>query len=69
MRAALDAEARLPPKNRDRIDRILEELATGDLSDLQERYVCYSTAPVRCRCICLSTCTPKVGIVARPWST
>jgi nitrate reductase delta subunit len=24
MRAALDAEARLPPKNRDRIDRILE---------------------------------------------
>jgi nitrate reductase delta subunit len=39
MRAALDAEARLPPKNRDRIDRILEELATGDLFDLQERYV------------------------------
>jgi nitrate reductase molybdenum cofactor assembly chaperone NarJ/NarW len=39
MRAALDAEARLPPKNRDRIERILEELATGDLFDLQERYV------------------------------
>jgi nitrate reductase delta subunit len=38
MRAALDAEARLPPKNRDRIDRILEELAS-DLFDLQERYV------------------------------
>jgi nitrate reductase molybdenum cofactor assembly chaperone NarJ/NarW len=39
MRAALDAEACLPPKNRDRIDRILEELASGDLFDLQERYV------------------------------
>lgn len=39
MRAALDAEARLPPKNRDRIERILEELASGDLFDLQERYV------------------------------
>jgi nitrate reductase delta subunit len=39
MRAALDAEARLPQKNRDRIERILEELATGDLFDLQERYV------------------------------
>ncbi len=38
MRAALDAEARLPPNNRDRIDRILEELAS-DLFDLQERYV------------------------------
>ncbi|MFM9846834.1 MAG: nitrate reductase molybdenum cofactor assembly chaperone [Hyphomicrobiaceae bacterium] len=39
MRAALDAENRLPQKNRDRIDRILEELAKGDLFDLQERYV------------------------------
>jgi nitrate reductase delta subunit len=39
MRAALDAEARLPRHNRDRIDRILEETATGDLYDLQERYV------------------------------
>jgi nitrate reductase delta subunit len=39
MRAALDAEARLPQKNRDRLDRILEEIATGDLYDLQERYV------------------------------
>ncbi|HET7156495.1 MAG TPA: nitrate reductase molybdenum cofactor assembly chaperone [Hyphomicrobiaceae bacterium] len=39
MRAALDAEARLPQRNRDRLDRILEELATGDLYDLQERYV------------------------------
>ena len=39
MRAALDAEARLPPKNRDRLERMLEELASGDLYDLQERYV------------------------------
>ena len=39
MRAALDAENRLPQKNRDRIDRILEEMAKGDLFDLQERYV------------------------------
>jgi nitrate reductase delta subunit len=39
MRAALDAEARLPQLNRDRLDRILEELASGDLYDLQERYV------------------------------
>jgi nitrate reductase delta subunit len=39
MRAALDAEGRLPRKNRDRLDRILEEIAMGDLLDLQERYV------------------------------
>jgi nitrate reductase delta subunit len=39
MRRALDREARLPARNRDRLDRILEELATGDLYDLQERYV------------------------------
>jgi len=39
MRAALDAEARLPQRNRDRLERILEEIATGDLYDLQERYV------------------------------
>ncbi len=39
MRAALDGENRLPQKNRDRLDRILEELANGDLFDLQERYV------------------------------
>ena len=39
MRAALDAEARLPQKNRDRLDRLLEEIAAGDLYDLQERYV------------------------------
>lgn len=39
IRAALDQEERLPQKNRDRLDRILEEIATGDLYDLQERYV------------------------------
>jgi nitrate reductase delta subunit len=39
MRAALEREARLPQKNRDRLDRLLEEIATGDLYDLQERYV------------------------------
>jgi nitrate reductase delta subunit len=39
LRAALDAEGRLPQKNRDRLDRIIEEIATRDLYDLQERYV------------------------------
>jgi nitrate reductase delta subunit len=39
LRAALDAEGRLPRKSRDRLDRLLEEMATRDLYDLQERYV------------------------------
>jgi nitrate reductase delta subunit len=39
MRAALDADGCLPRHNRDRLDRLLEEIATGDLYDLQERYV------------------------------
>jgi nitrate reductase delta subunit len=39
IRAALDREACLPRKDRDRLDRILEEITTGDLYDLQERYV------------------------------
>ena len=39
MRAVLDTESRLPRKNRERLDRILEEIAGGDLYDLQERYV------------------------------
>jgi nitrate reductase delta subunit len=39
MRAAIDGEGRLPQKNRDRLDRLLEEMATRDLYDLQERYV------------------------------
>jgi nitrate reductase delta subunit len=39
LRAALDSEARLPRHNRDRLERLLEEVGTGDLYDLQERYV------------------------------
>lgn len=39
MRAALDAGGSLPRKNRDRLDRILDDLASGDIYDLQERYV------------------------------
>lgn len=39
MRQALDAEGLLPPPQRDRLDRILQELATKDIYDLQERYV------------------------------
>ncbi|MGI9387858.1 MAG: nitrate reductase molybdenum cofactor assembly chaperone [Methyloligellaceae bacterium] len=39
MRAALDAERALPTKDRDWLDRVLEEIATRDLFDLQERYV------------------------------
>ena len=39
MRTVLDTEARLPRRNRDRLDRILDEIAAGDLYDLQERYV------------------------------
>jgi nitrate reductase delta subunit len=39
LRIALDQEACLPQKNRDRLDRIMEELAVGDLYELQERYV------------------------------
>ena len=38
-RGARRGEARLPQRNRDRLDRLLEEIATGDLYDLQERYV------------------------------
>src|SRR5204863_6965196 len=39
MRSALEREARLPQRNRDRLDRILDEITTGGLYDLQERYV------------------------------
>ena len=39
MRLALDREARLPQRNRERLDRVLEEIATGDLYDLQEHYI------------------------------
>lgn len=39
MRAALDVEDRLPRASRDALDRLLDEIATGDLYDMQERYV------------------------------
>jgi nitrate reductase delta subunit len=39
LRTALDAAGWLLQKNRDRLDRLLEEIATRDLYDLQERYV------------------------------
>jgi nitrate reductase delta subunit len=39
MRAVLDVDKVLPHGNRERLDRILDEIATGDLYDLQERYV------------------------------
>jgi nitrate reductase delta subunit len=39
IRAALDRVGCLPQKNRDRLDRLLDEIASGDIYDLQERYV------------------------------
>jgi nitrate reductase delta subunit len=39
LRAALDVEGRLSQKHRHRLDRLLDEIASGDLYDLQERYV------------------------------
>ncbi len=36
---ALDKDARLPASVRDQLHRLLNEMATGDLYDLQERYV------------------------------
>ncbi|MBI3434450.1 MAG: nitrate reductase molybdenum cofactor assembly chaperone [Proteobacteria bacterium] len=39
IRAALDGEALFPAKLRRHLDRLLEEIAIGDLYDLQERYV------------------------------
>jgi nitrate reductase molybdenum cofactor assembly chaperone NarJ/NarW len=39
LRLALAREDVLPAKARDRLDRIMEEIATGDLYDNQERYV------------------------------
>jgi nitrate reductase molybdenum cofactor assembly chaperone NarJ/NarW len=39
LRAALDADAIVPPALRNRLDTLLEELASGDIYDLQERYV------------------------------
>jgi len=37
--AALDEEALLPTARRRQLDRLMNEIATGDLYDLQERYV------------------------------
>jgi nitrate reductase delta subunit len=39
MHAAVDAENRLPKAQRDRLNHLLDEFATGDLYDMQERYV------------------------------
>jgi nitrate reductase delta subunit len=39
LRAALDTEGLLPPAIARRLDRLIDELAVGDLYDLQERYV------------------------------
>jgi nitrate reductase delta subunit len=39
LRAALDVDALLPPAVADRLDRLIDEIATGDLYDLQERYL------------------------------
>ncbi len=39
MRAALAAEGRLPQRQRDQLGRFMQEIATRDLYDLQERYV------------------------------
>jgi nitrate reductase delta subunit len=39
LRAAIDAEGRLPQNDRHRLERILHEIASDDLYDLQERYV------------------------------
>ncbi len=39
LRAALDADAMVPPAVRKQLDGLLEELASRDIYDLQERYV------------------------------
>ena len=39
LRAAIEEEALLPPENRRVLDPLIEAIATGDLYDLQERYV------------------------------
>src|SRR5215472_13954856 len=39
MREALDGERAVPQRNRERLDRTLDEIASGDLFELQERYV------------------------------
>jgi nitrate reductase delta subunit len=39
LRAVLDHEAMVPPALRNRLDALFDEIAKGDLYDLQERYV------------------------------
>jgi nitrate reductase delta subunit len=39
LRTALEAEGLLPPESRRVLDALIEDIATGDLYDLQERYV------------------------------
>ena len=39
IRAALDGDKRIPASVRDQLHRLLNEMAAGDLYDLQERYV------------------------------
>lgn len=39
LRAALDADAVVPPALRNHLDALIDEIGTGDLYDLQERYV------------------------------
>ena len=39
LRTALDAEGLLPPESRRVLDALIKDIATGDLYDLQERYV------------------------------
>ena len=39
LRLALEREAALPRTNRARLDRIIDDIATGDIYDLQERYI------------------------------
>lgn len=36
--AILDAEGRIPPAQRDALDRLIDDIATGEVYDLQERY-------------------------------
>jgi len=39
LRHAIDGEALVPAATRRQLDRLIEDIATGDLMDLQERYV------------------------------
>ena len=62
----IDGDTLIPPRIRAGLHELMTELATGDLYDLQERYVCCSTARAHCRCICSSTCMARAATAARP---